>query len=86
MGHVPPEIIQNPSCHLSKCAVPSQGKCVQVSAGQLGIVVQHLLKMRDVPVLINAVSMEAAADLIVHAARCHLLQSECCHLQRLICM
>ncbi len=85
MGHVPPEVIQNPSCHLSKRPVPSQGKCIQVSAGQLGIVVQHLLEMGDVPVLVNAVSMEAAADLIIHAASRHLLQSECGHLQRLIC-
>ncbi|KAA6424783.1 MAG: hypothetical protein FRX49_04957 [Trebouxia sp. A1-2] len=32
MGHVPPEVIQNSSCHLSKRPVPSQGKCIQASS------------------------------------------------------
>lgn len=86
MSHVPPEVIQNPSCHLSKGPVPSQGIRIQVSAGQLGIVVQHLLKMGDVPMLIDTVSMESATNLVIHAAGCHLMQSECCHLQSLICM
>ena len=86
MGYVPPEVIQNPPCNLGKLVVPSQGKCVQVSAGQLGIVIQHLLKVGDVPMLIHTVSVEATADLIIHAAASHLLQGECCHLQGLPCI
>ncbi len=86
VGHIPPEVIQNPSCHLSKRPVPSQGIRIQVCAGQLGIVVQHLLEMRNVPILIDTVSMESATNLVIHAAGCHLMQSECCLLQSLICM
>lgn len=80
MSHVSPEVIQNPPCNLGKLVVPSQGKRIQVSAGQLGIVIQHLLKVGDVPMLIYTVSVETTANLIVHAAASHLLQGECCHL------
>ena len=86
MSHVSPEVIQNPSCNLGKLVVPSQGKRVQVSVGQLGVVIQHLLKVGDVPVLVYTVSVKPSADLIVHAATSHLLQGECCHLQGLPCI
>ena len=85
MSHVPHEVIQHASGHLSKVAVPSQCKGIQVGAGKLRVVIQHLLKVWDVPKVIHAVSVEAAANLIIHASLGHLLQSVCCHCQRLAC-
>ena len=44
---------------------------VQVDAGQLGVVVEHLLEVGHEPLDIDAVAGEATADLVVHAAAGH---------------
>ncbi len=55
---------------------------VQVDAGQLRVVVQHLLKMRRQPVVVNGVAVESATELIVHAPAGHGLQGLGYHLER----
>ena len=47
---------------------------VQVRARQQRVVVEHLLEVGDEPVGVDRVAREAAADLVVHAARGHRAQ------------
>ena len=47
---------------------------VQVRAGEQRIVIEHLLEVRDEPGAVDRVAREAAADLVVHAARGHPAQ------------
>src|SRR4029077_884091 len=48
---------------------------VQEIFQQLGIVVGHLLEVRDAPAFVHRVTMKAASNLIVHAAERHALES-----------
>ena len=48
------------------------------------LVVQHFLEVRDEPAVVHGIAMEAAAELIVHAARGHLAQSEQHHVERFL--
>ena len=56
----------------------------EVGDGELRLVVQHLLEVRHEPVLVHRVAMEAAAELIVHAALGHLAQGEQHHVERFL--
>ena len=49
-------------------------KAVHVIAQQLGVVVEHLLEVRNDPALVHAVAMESAGELVVDAAARHLFQ------------
>src|SRR5439155_9127851 len=49
--------------------------CVNVVLQQLGIVIRHLLEMRDDPTLVNRITMEASGKLVVNTAARHLLES-----------
>ncbi len=55
---------------------------MQVDAGQLGIVVEHLFKVGHEPMVVNGVAVESAPQLIVHPATGHRLQGLGHHLQR----
>ena len=52
-----------------------------VGAGELRLVVQHLLEVRDPPEAVHAVTVEAAAQVVVHAAARHRVQRHPRHLQ-----
>ena len=45
-------------------------------AGELGVVVQHLLEVRDRPRRVDGVAVEAAADLVVDAAAVHAVERQ----------
>ena len=49
---------------------------VQVDAGQLGIVIEHFLKVRHQPTRIHRVAMEPPTQLIIHAAVGHLVEGK----------
>ena len=51
-------------------------EAVHVIAQQLGVVVEHLLEMRNDPALVDAVAMESAGELVVDAAARHLLERD----------
>ncbi len=55
---------------------------MQVDTGDERLVVEHLLEMRHVPVLVDRVAGEAAAEMVVDAARGHRLQGVLDHLER----
>jgi hypothetical protein len=56
--------------------LPGYEPRVGVERQQQCVVVEHLLEMRDAPVLVHAVAAEAASDLVVDAALGHLHQRE----------
>ena len=53
---------------------PEGRRGVRIDAQQLGVVVRHLLEMRHDPLRIDAVAVEAAAELVVDAARRHSVE------------
>src|SRR5262249_4503615 len=53
----------------------------EVDGGELRVVVEHLLEVRDLPGRVGRVAMETAADVIVDAARRHLLERQGHHLE-----
>ena len=62
---------------------PVASAASRVHRQQRAVVVQHLLEVRNHPVLVHRVAAEAAAELIVDAAFAHALQSQGRHVQRL---
>ena len=58
----------------------------QVGDGELSLVVEHFLEMRDVPARVGRVAVEAAAQMIVDAARRHVTQRGEVHLQRVLAL
>ena len=65
-------------------AVAGDLEGLQVGDGDLRLVVEHLLEVRDEPAVVHGVAMEAAAELIVHAAAGHLAQGEQHHVERFL--
>ena len=57
-------------------------KASRYDDGELRLIVEHFLEVRDVPELIHRVAVEAAAEMIVHAAVGHLAQREQRHAER----
>jgi hypothetical protein len=55
---------------------------LEIGDRQLCLVVEHLLEVRHVPIAIDRVTMESAAEMIVYSARRHLAQSREIYLQR----
>ncbi len=54
---------------------------MKVHAGELGVVVEHLLEVRDEPAGIRRVAMEAAAELVVDAAGRHGVERPAGHVE-----
>jgi hypothetical protein len=54
--------------------VPEQPIAVDVRPNERGLVVQHLLEVRDRPVGVRAVAVEAAAEVVVEAAGGHRVE------------
>ena len=51
-------------------------KRVEVNAAEQRIVVEHFLKMRHQPMVVDGVAMKSSPQLIVNAPECHLLQAQ----------
>ena len=60
--------------HLAKGWVAGELPGVQVGAGQLSVVIQHLFEVRHAPEVISGITREASADHVVHAAASHGMQ------------
>src|SRR5258708_7075415 len=54
---------------------------MQVDAAEQRIIIQHLLKVRHEPLSIYRIAMESAAQLVIDASICHVLQRHPDHLQ-----
>ena len=68
----------------AKRFVPRDLVGFQVGHGELRLVVEHLFEVRDVPARIGGVAVEAAAEVVVDAARGHVSQGDEIHFQRLL--
>ena len=54
---------------------------VHISPRQQGVVVEHLLEVRDHPAGVHGIPVEATPDLVVHPPASHRLEGGRCHLQ-----
>src|SRR5204863_511380 len=55
--------------------------CVEISVGELRLIVKHFLEVRHVPVTINRVTVKSAANVIVHSACSHFAEREQRHIE-----
>jgi len=83
MRHLAEDIVERLFAHAPVLGVVRGEPAVQVERGELGIIIEHLLEVRHQPLPVHRIAMEAAADLIVHAAAGHLGQGEVGHVLRL---
>ena len=56
----------------------------EVGNDELRLIVEHLFKVRDMPELVDAVAMETAGQMVVHAAFVHLAKRVLGHHERLL--
>ncbi len=80
LAHGPRGSLERHAC-IERIAARQRG--LRVHRQQRAVVVQHLLEVRDHPVLIDRVPTEAASQLIVDPAFGHAAQRERRHVQRL---
>ena len=52
----------------------------EIGFDELGLIIEHFLEMRDVPLVIYRVTMEAAAEMVMDTACGHLLERKRRHL------
>ena len=66
-GHFPVEEAEYVIRHEAPSLVPGKNEGAGVEAGELRLVVEHLLEMGNAPARVGGVAVEAAADLVVDA-------------------
>ena len=71
MGHVPEDVGEDVAGDGGVAFLAADQGGIQVQLGQLGVVVEHLLEMRDQPLGIHGIAGEAAAQLVMDAAGGH---------------
>ncbi len=82
-GHIAQQMVERRLDHLAVTRIRGDLPGVQVGPGQLRVVVEHLLEVRDQPLRIGRIAGEAAAELVVDAARRHGVERSPRHVQRL---
>ncbi len=80
-GHLPDDVVQRFGDDAAIGFVAERAEGVEVDAGELGIVVEHLLEVGDQPDGVDRVAVKAAADLVVHPAGGHLVEGKPEHLR-----
>ena len=75
-------VVERPGRDLEEPRVAGERPGVQVDPRELGVVVEHLLEVRDQPVRVGRVAMEAAAQLVAQAAVGHRLERASCEEER----
>src|SRR6266480_5867213 len=70
-GHVAADVIENVTGDGFEERVARNLKRFQISDGQLRLVVEHFFEMRNVPIGVDGIAMETAADVIVHSTGSH---------------
>ena len=74
IGHVAQHVVEDAPGHGGVLPVAGNLKSFQVRDGKLPLVVEHFFEMRHEPALVHGVAMEAAAELVMHAALGHLAE------------
>jgi hypothetical protein len=57
-------------------------KTIEIGAGELRLIVEHFLEVRDVPEFVHRVAVKAPAEMVAQAARRHRAQREKSHRPR----
>ena len=73
-AHLAQRPVQRALRHLAHALLAGDLPAVQVGAREQRVVVEHLLEVGDAPGGVDAVAVEAAADLVVDAAGGHVAQ------------
>jgi hypothetical protein len=81
-GHLAPEIVEDVAHDAGEVGPLRDLPRGEVQRRQLRVVVEHLLEVRHLPGGVRRVAVEAAAHLVVDAARRHLLERADHHLAR----
>ena len=81
-GHLAQHVVQRLARDAGEVGAPRHLVRLGVGDDQQRVVVEHLLEVRHQPARVGGVAVEAAAELIVHAAGRHLLQRQRRHQQR----
>src|SRR5436305_8093874 len=81
-SHVPSDIIEDVPRDCFVLLVPRDLESVEISDSELRLVVEHLLKVRYVPIPIDGIAVKSAADMIMHSTRRHFAQREQRHIER----
>src|SRR5438067_11328041 len=78
-GHIAADIIEDVARDFCENRLAADLKCFEISSCELGLVVEHFLEMRHVPVGVDRIPMEAATEMIVDSAGRHFAQREANH-------
>ena len=74
VGHLARDVLQRVLRDFAKNGSPDDLRRFEVREHELRLVVEHLLEVRHAPVAVDRIAMEAAADVIAHAAERHRAQ------------
>ena len=77
------EVVERRGGDLGVAGRPRRLEGLEVGAREQGVVVQHLLEVRDEPDRVDRVAVEAAGELVVDAAGRHVVERQLGHPQRL---
>jgi hypothetical protein len=80
-SHVAPDVIKNVARGRGELRIACYLKSVEISAGQLRLIVKHFLEMRHVPMGVDRIPMKSTADVIVHSTSRHFSQCQQDHFQ-----
>jgi hypothetical protein len=83
MGHLPQHVVERLQGDASKFTICSDNVSVEQQGNKQCIVVEHLLEMWHQPLLVDTVSMESSAQVIVDPTTNHAPKRVCHHLERL---
>src|SRR5947209_3059046 len=80
-GHVAADVIENVARDGFEKRIARNLKRFQIRDRQLRLVVEHFFEMRDVPIGVNGIAMETAAEVVVHSTGGHFSERELIHLK-----
>mmetsp|Transcript_9631 Transcript_9631/g.29189 ORF Transcript_9631/g.29189 Transcript_9631/m.29189 type:complete len:218 (-) Transcript_9631:866-1519(-) len=80
IGHFSRDIVQDTAHGRLGQWVAVNLESLKIGKHKLGLIVEHLLKMGNVPEVINRVPVKTPAKMVVHAAECHLSQGVKSHI------
>src|SRR5882762_1023945 len=83
-SHVASEVIKNVAGGCGELCFARDLKSVEISAGQLRLIVKHFLEMRYVPVGVDRIPVKSTADMIVYSTSRHLSQCQQDHFQNVL--
>ena len=81
-GQVAQDIIQGFPNRSFELRIRCRLKRLGIGHHKLRLVIQHFFEMRHVPSVVYRITMETAAQMIIHSAASHLLECELHHVER----